>query len=267
MVLHSKLIFKHTELMDISLPQNPPAEVYRYFNSPEARENFLNGNVWFAGPNQLRFCQEDFGGMSDPWEYRNYIGSFANEYALSASLNIIDPNNTIVIFDVEGLISAIRQAIKNPTLHHQVSWLRKEQILPSNFNLVGKMKTDAIKKYQERLQMVPVIANVTEFPTKENEIVSTCISYVGGRQVEYQSKAANLTADDKKQDCVGVYDSLKSVRNAHSQNDVHKDEEEFRFHLNTGSILWSGSKDCLSPLVQYLKLQVPNVSKYCQKYL
>jgi len=53
----SKVAFNFNEIEDSS-ESDVPFVIYKYFDTPDNRDNFLNGWVWFSGSNQNRFFSE-----------------------------------------------------------------------------------------------------------------------------------------------------------------------------------------------------------------
>lgn len=164
-ITQSNLLFEHTNIEN--LLYNPPSTLFRYFSSKEARDNFLAGWVWFAGPNQNRFFATENGGINDHFEYRTDFGSYIGEYALSFSDSLLDPNKyNIEMFNVPGLIEHLIESIKLDT-GHKISWLNSSEL----------------QKYKRILPQVTLASDInTSLDAK------LYVTGVGGRKLTYENK-------------------------------------------------------------------------------
>ncbi len=225
--LDSNLKFQFGEITNTT-SDNYPTVVYKYFSNIEDRDNFLRGNIWFAGPNQNRI-------FTDSFEYRNRQGLFMFEYALSFSTEIIEPEKpNIKINDPKAFVQTIIDSVKADQMH-EISWLNKDQV-------------DAYK------DKIPSIAKSLECEIRKQDLFLLHVSSVGAHQVEYVDK-----------NDIGST-SMEVARNARDKNDEHIGQKKWRVHINTGDFLNEYSGFCLENLVKHLKLRCasPLIKKCCE---
>lgn len=219
----SKLTFESRNIVK-RIESNPPKEIYRYFSTEEDRENFLQGDVWFAGPSTNRFTPN--GG--DIFEYRTDSGVFVGEYALSFSTEIIGLSEfNICCFDIKSFINEIEASIKNLSFDHAVSW-------------------HPINELTQYINVIPTIAEIKDYPTKDNEEIKFLCYRIGGEKIVYTEKQQkNLDLRE-----------IPSV--SYNKNKKFESEKEYRIYLG-GEFLQG---QCLANLVKHLRIKCVDIRKY-----
>lgn len=100
--LHSIIKLERCNRISKFFNSELPKIIDRYFDTPETRDSFLKGNIWFCGPNQNRLSVPDLD------EYANELCTFLHEYALSFSDRITKKNVYNATCDAK--VNAIRLA-------------------------------------------------------------------------------------------------------------------------------------------------------------
>lgn len=236
--LTSLLALEFTEpSLDMIVGHNLPLAIYKDFDEEDHRKSFLNGNIWFSGPNQNRYFLENVN-RRDKFEYQNSIGTFLWEYSLSFSVKRPALGRpAIKVVDIAGFLQAMKNDIEKSKnkYHHNVSWLPLDNLK----HYISLAQINIIKKY----------------PTQDNECVILQVCGIGGDYVTYEDKILDLKGD---------YDGIRVANNARNKNMDYKDEKEWRIRFNTGDFLELYTGNMLHHLVQYLKLKCPSISKYCE---
>lgn len=227
-ITQSNLLLEHTNIEN--LLYEPPSTLFRYFSSREARDNFLAGWIWFAGPNQNRFFAEEYGGINDQYEYRTDFGTYIGEYALPFSDELLDPSKyNIEVFNVPGLIEHIIESIKSGK-GHKISWLNYAEL----------------QNYRRILPQVILAKN-----TNTSLDAKLYITGVGGRKLTYETK---------KQVKGTSYNGIEVARKARNGNNVVEDEGEYRVYIQSGDFL----SDHNINGVKHLQIKCPNINSFCR---
>lgn len=233
--LHSHLGFTFNKIENTS-ESAVPKVIYKYFDTIKDRQNFLDGWIWFSGPNQNRF----FVSHPDPLEYRNNFSSFLYEYSLSCSRMVLDEDKpSIKIIEPQLFVKELINSIQNnkENFCNQVAWLSYNELLEKAYNL-------------------PVIKWIKKFPDKNKENIILHVNSVGIRHLKYVDKITDFNLKSS-------YESLEIAKNARDHNNDYEYEEEVRIHINSGDFLGVYNGNCLMNLVQYLKIYCPEIKKYC----
>lgn len=154
--LHTNLKITSTEINDYS-DSVLPEVMYRDLGSLEAKESFLNGNIWFCGPSQNRFFA--FPEQRDEWEYRNMISSAIFDYSCSFSTELIGKK--------------VNSITRHKEVTQKISWFNKSDLITF-------------------IPHVPSIALLTKLPTHEDETFTFNIVGLGGLKIKYDTKITHL---------------------------------------------------------------------------
>ena len=136
---HSQLILLPTEI-EVSVMTHKNI-AYKYLSDQIACDSFIEGNIWFTGTNQNRFYHDD--------PYEHFYDNHSRILTQTLSLSLKSPNETtafnepcIEIFDVRGLVNAIRHDLLLHQYEHQISWLDKNELL---------QKAEALRKRKTKM--------------------------------------------------------------------------------------------------------------------
>lgn len=224
----SDLLFQYANIENLLC--DPPSTLFRYFGSRQARDNFLDGWIWFAGPNQNRFFAEEYGGINDQYEYRTDFGTYIGEYALSFSDELLDPSKyNIEVFNVLGLIEHVIESIKLD-LGHKISWLNSA-------------------KLQNYRRILPQVSLVNDINTSLD--AKLYITGVGGRKLTYENKKLVKGMP---------YNGLEVARKARNGNNVLEDEGEYRLYIQSGDFLSGHNING----VKHLEIKCPKINSFCR---
>ncbi len=238
---------------DIQVFYDPPntLPIYRYFSSPIARDNFLQGNIWIPGMNRNRFSR------NTPQEYNYTVHKRIQSYALSLStLQPKTPNLRSImnfqsddqicgvkIHDADAFITAIKIDLSNPALCHQVSWLNPIKLLQ-----------EAHEQGYDRL--VTSVRSITYNPTQVQHSLTLPIHSISCKHIDYYDEM----------DPVPTL-SMLAVHRAANLPSHYAAQEEYRIALNSGSFLeldGHNPEPRLHHLVEYIKIACPTTAQYCQ---
>ncbi len=187
--------------------------------------------------------------MGDPTEH-DYHGH-SKILSPTLSLSLSPPHHTsafkgmscIEIFDIDGLIHTIQNALLNDKLHHHISWLNKAVLLE---------KAEVIKCIQ---QILPIY-NIKYDPTKKCDPLQLQIGSIYVRKIDYYDPSTSVKSL-----------SIDAVRRTWNLSNKFELEAELRIELNISSLLDMNHKNpepALHHLIEYIKLQCPNMRNYCK---
>lgn len=238
--------------LKLVLPQQE-RPIYRYFSSGKARDNFLNGNIYFAGVNQNRYETGEGINVDNIVKDKNeYFYSIKNTYGAESTAIIIPPFSLsftftydkkktekfwILIEDMEGFINALKQDLldKTDSFAHYVSWLEIEKLV-------------RIREYK-----IGYVGHLPNEMPLSNEKFELGIFKIDCCELSYVNKKA---IENKLTKLPGL---------AYNKSDNFLKEDEIRLSLNSFDFK-ERSGNGYRNLVKHLQLSCPSIRNFVKVY-
>lgn len=245
--MESYLAFKGLQHSEVEIGSDVPPTIYRGFSEESHLENFLGGNIFFAGRNQNRFMNET-PQNNDPNE-SNYHGVSKGimycSLSFTKSLSYFQKNYKfgVQIKDILGFIKYIMNTLREMggKFSHKVSWLDIEEL-------------QKMCKKANRSDQFPELQNLRPCQSKK---LQTYLLEIRARQMEY--------IDDKNK---ASATHPESVRRANNKLNTLSTEEEYVIEVCHTDFLNENNSNIdpyLHNLIKHFQIHLPEgVRNFCE---